>query len=97
MIIDVKMSNTACASVKIDEDLEKNAIPDIRSAMTLNIKKICLICSFFQSMLYVNERIAIVLKYPIRTRGKFPNIYLGKSRSNVTPINFIKTNMNLEI
>ncbi|MCK4928534.1 MAG: hypothetical protein KAR76_02255 [Methanosarcinales archaeon] len=81
----------------MNEDLEINAILDIKIAMTLNIKKICLIFSFFQSMLYVNERIAIVLKYPTRTRGKFPNIYLGKSISNVIPINFNEMNMNLEI
>jgi hypothetical protein len=35
------MSNIACANVKIDDDLEKNAIPDIRTAMILNNKKIC--------------------------------------------------------
>jgi hypothetical protein len=72
------MSNIACANVKIDDDLEKNAIPDIRTAMTLNNKKVCLICSFFQSMLYVNERIAIVLKYPIKTKGNILNMYIGK-------------------
>jgi hypothetical protein len=72
------MSNIACANVKIDDDLEKNAIPDIRTAMTLNNKKVCLICSFFQSMLYVNERIAIVLKYPIKTNGKILNMCIGK-------------------
>ncbi|MBC2697236.1 MAG: hypothetical protein HF976_14350 [ANME-2 cluster archaeon] len=72
------MSNTACANIRIDGDLEKNAIPDIRTAMTLNNKKVCLVCSFFHSILYVNERIAIVLKYPIKTRGKIPNMCIGK-------------------
>ncbi|MCD4766136.1 MAG: hypothetical protein K8R34_06470 [Methanosarcinales archaeon] len=77
------MSSTACANIRIDGDLEKNAMPDIRTAMTLNnkkvcFKKVCLICSFFQSILYVNERIAIVLKYPIKTSGKIPNMCIGK-------------------
>ena len=78
MIIVVKMSNTACANVSRNGDLEINAIPDMRTAMTLNNKKICYICRFFQRILYVNERIAIVLKYPIKTSGRIPNMFLGK-------------------
>lgn len=76
MIIIVKMSSTACANVKRIGDLEINAMQDISTAMTFNNKKICLMRIFFQSMLYVNERMPIVLKYPIKTKGKIPNIYL---------------------
>jgi hypothetical protein len=62
------MSNTACANIRINGDLEINAMPDIRMAMALNSNKVCLICRFFQIMLYVIERIARVLKYPLKTR-----------------------------
>ncbi len=64
------MSNTACANVKRNGDFEINAMPDIRMAMALNNNNVCLKFSFFQIMLYVNERIANVLKYPFKTRGK---------------------------
>jgi hypothetical protein len=66
-IIIVKLSNTACDNIRRECDREINAMPDIRTAMTLNSNNVCLICSFFQIVLYVNERIAIVLKYPTKT------------------------------
>jgi hypothetical protein len=62
------MSNTACANIRRNGDLEINAMPDIRIAMALNSNNMCAICNFFQIMLYVNERIANVLKYPLRSR-----------------------------
>ncbi len=74
------MSNTACANVRKNGDFEINAIPDIRIAMALNSNNVCLIFSLFQIMLYVNERIANVLKYPFKTRdrGKILNMPINE-------------------
>jgi len=93
------MSNTACANIKSNGDLEKKAMPDIRTAMTLNNNNACLICSFFQIMLYVNERMANVLKYPLKTRGNWKILKMSiiESVSNVIFSNMEKIWRNLKI
>jgi hypothetical protein len=93
------MSNNACDNIRINGDLEINAIPDIRMAMALNSNNVCLICSFFQIMLYVNERIARVLKYPLNTsgKGKILKISINESASNVIPTSKEKICRNLKI
>jgi hypothetical protein len=93
------MSNTACANNRRNGDLEINVMPAIRTAMALNSNNVCLICSFFQIMLYVNERIAIVLKYPLKTRGKgkILKMSINKCVSNVSVTNMNKMYINLKI
>jgi len=93
------MSNNACANIRINGDLEINATPDIRIAMALNSNNVCLIGRFFQIMLYVKERIAKVLKYPLKTRGngKILKISIKESASNVIPTNMDKICRNLKI
>ena len=93
------MSNTACANIRSNGDLEIKAIKDIRIAMPLKNKNVCFIFSFFHKMLYVNERIANVLKYPLRTRenGKIRKMSINRSVSNVILSNNEKMCRNLKI
>jgi hypothetical protein len=93
------MSNTACANIRSKDDLEINAIPDIKMATALNINNVCLICRFFHIMLYVNERIANVLKYPLKTRENGKNLKksINKSVPNVILSNMEKMCRNLKI
>ena len=90
------MSKPVCANIRTIGDLEKNATPDIRRAIALDIINMCLTCSSFQIMLYVNEIIAIVLKYPLSTRGKIVKRYIEKSISNVISISIEKIDRNLK-
>jgi hypothetical protein len=72
----VKISSTACDTIKGIGDIEISAMPDIRIAIALDINNVCLRCIFFQIVLYVSERIAIVLKYPLRINGTNLNAIL---------------------
>ncbi|NOR46628.1 MAG: hypothetical protein GQ533_01065 [Methanosarcinaceae archaeon] len=74
----VKISSTACDTIKGIGDIEISAMPDIRIAIALEIKNVCLMCIFFQIVLYVSERIAIVLKYPLKINGTSLNAILNE-------------------
>jgi len=95
-IIIAKTSNIACAPIIRRGDLEKKAIPNIVIAIALDTINICFTCCSFHIMLYVNERIAIVLKYPLKASGKILKRYIEISRSNVIPISITNTDRNLK-